>query len=315
MYNQERKEKFLAQLTINDAPFLSLFKISEPYEKERKYDLAEFSTEDFEHLLSDGLGLTQSSLRLSQQRISHYLQWCRNNNLPTKLVGNLNITPDKSNAIRDRMVESPEDLSWRMDRVFQDRKLATVGCLYRCYLWMLFMGFDKQEPETVLTEEVDLQSLRIVHSGIRYDIPPTALIDFMYAVNSNEFIHSRAIGSKKNAVYHTRIDSPYLLRGLRTEQLSFDTLQRHVRSLQSKRHIDGRKLVPKQIIISGFFWRAYQIEIQSGAPYLAPIIEKAFGSTDVAKNPDSKSAIDYHRYLTFKYVQDYNAWKNAFNLQ
>jgi len=314
MYNQEQKEKFLEQLTINAAPFISMFKISEPYEEERQRDLAEFSKEDFEHLLANGLGLTQSSLRLARQRINHYLKWCRDNNIPTTLVGNLNIIPDKSGIIRDRMVGSPEELSWRMDRVFQDRKLATVGCLYRCYLWMLFMGFNKQEPANVLTEEVDLSSLSIIHNGVEYDIPPTALIDFMHAVNCNEFIHSRAIG-KQDAVYHARVDSPYLLRGLRTEQLSFDTLQRHVRSLQTKQHIGSGKLVPKQIIISGFFWRAYQIETQSGVPYLSPIIEKAFCGTEISKDPESKPATDYHRYLTFKYTQDYYAWKNAFNLQ
>lgn len=312
MFNPERKEKFLAQLGIGEKPYISLFRVTEPYETERGRDLAEFSIEDFTQVLAGGLGLTQSSLRLSKQRINRYLKWCREQNYPTKVVGGIDVSPDKSEIIHQKMVGSPEDLSLRMDKIFHDRKIATVDCLYRCYLWMLFMGFSKDEPSVVKTDSVDLSAFRIIHNNMIYEIPPTALVDFIHAVNASEFIHAKSINGNKTT--GKRIESPYLLRGLRTEQLSYDTLQRQVTNLQRKKNITGDKLIPKQIRISGFFWRAYQVDKAGGLPQLEPLIEEVLDGTAFANNLDSKPAKDYRRYLQFKYSQDYNAWKQAFDL-
>lgn len=313
MFNEERKNNFLGQLGVDDRPYRSLFRVTEPHEVEKNFDLAEFSLEEFTQVLADGLGLTQSSLRISEQRINKYLAWCRIQGYPTTVVGDIDVKPDKSKAIHQSMVGSPEDLSLRMDKIFHDRTLATVDCLYRCYLWMLFMGFEKEEPQLVKTTEVDLTSFIIKHENAQYQIPPTALVDFMYVVNAQEFIHGKSI-KKGNNTTGRRIESPYLLRGLRTEQLSYDTLQRQVTNLQRKKNITGDKLIPKQIRISGFFWRAYQVDKAGGLPQLEPLIEEVFDGTVFANDPNSKPAKDYWRYLQLKYSQDYNAWKQAFNL-
>lgn len=312
MFNEGRKQEFLDQLDIDDRPFISLFRVIEPYEIERNRDLAEFSQEDFMQVLADALGLTESSLRMSKQRINKYLAWCRTKNYPTVVVGDITGSPDKSDVIHQRMVGSPEDLALRMDRIFNDRTIATVDCLYRCYLWMLFMGFDKEEPSCVLTDSVDLFTFRIKHKNLIYEIPPTSLIDFMHAVNAEEFIHAKSLNGKKSS--GRRIESPYLLRGLRTEQLSYDTVQRAVTNLQRKKKIAGDKIIPKQVRISGFFWRAYQADRVGGFPYLDPLIDEVFNGTTFVADPDGKPARDYRRYLQFKYSQDYNAWKQAFHL-
>ena len=178
---------------------------------------------------------------------------------------------------------------------------------------MLFMGFEKEEPELVKTAEVDLASFTINHEHVRYDIPPTALVDFMNAANAQEFIHGKSI-KKGNNTIGRRIESPYLLRGLRTDRLSYDTVQRQVTNLQKKKCVTGDKLIPKQIRISGFLWRAYQVERAGGLPQLDPLIEDVFSGTSFVAAPDDKPARDYRRYLQIKYSQDYNAWKRAFNL-
>lgn len=311
MYNEERKNKFFDWLTIDPVAFQLLFKMSEPHEEQLGKDMAEFDQQEFFQMLANGHFATYNSMRVLRYQINKYLSWCRDQGYQTTL-DKLSGAPDLTEKIRYQMVGSPENLSERLNSVFKTAESQSVDCLYRVFVWLLYMGMDKEEVPFVKKSEVDLMSLRVTHNGVRYSIPSAALADFMITVNATEFLDPRSRSSKRIA--RQRIDSEYLTSGTRSEHLHFTSVQRVVNKARANSDDDIPPIPLARIRRSGMFWRAYCAEKHGGLPDLDPIIQSDFDRTTYAADPDHSDSLAYRRALKHKYIHQYAGWKKAFNL-
>lgn len=293
MYNEERKKAYLAKAT-NKKNAVMRFNEIEPFEERLGKDLCEMSKEELQSIADQALGVLPSSLVVSVDIIVSYRKWCEKNGYAVfPLEYPIRLDPTK--RIRQCMVPSPKELQTILDETFDPPGRETVDCLYRCFFWMAFAGIpSREEALNVKTEEVDLENLIIRHGGLLYELDYLALPSFRIACTVDSFFYEHP--KYRKLIRRKRMESPYLMRSLRSKKISRGAFQKALHDHLTK-YEKGARISYHRVWYSGLFYRAYQME-QEGFP-------PNFDSVRFAKMSQNRK---------YDIKMDYAAWKKAFSL-
>lgn len=306
-YNEEKKLVFLESLEKNRERSERLLQIVARSEKKYGKDLSQFTEQEIEHLLANELGYKSQTVRPDVSIIRKYLKWCEANGETLCANSSAKFTIDTSARLREVMFSSPKHLQRVMDLAFHPIEDETFDCVYRCYLWLLYMTMPEADVPNVLTAEVDLDEMIVEHDGNSYEIYREAMPVFRKLVTLNELRHSPRYDAA------VRRESPYLLRTPRAEHPGALSLRN---TAFLKMNSSGVKSSYKKIRWSGIFYQLYEAEradadfglkagLNAWATRLAIEIrlEKDQPLDDISKSQQRIKSI---------LKKDYLMWKKAF---
>lgn len=307
MYNEERKSKFISEISANSVKvYTSLFNSFERFEESEDKDLCEFTTEEVHTVLEDRFVATTTSLKSLFTHLKKYVRWCSKQGYP---VGNgvLDFDPLKApptQKIKSCMVGSPDQLQEVLDKGFAPVGDQTMDCVYRCYVWLCFMGIPKNKVLDVKISDVDTSESRVCFDGMDYVIPTQATKTFQIASTAKGFNYSHPHYPDKT-MYMERVPGDMLFRGVRSAKLSNATIHEIV-----KAHFASAGLNFNYDLIarSGLFFQNNYIENISGtSSLLAQWVEKEV-EIKLAKNPKSDFAKKNKSYLKKAIQKEYEDW-------
>lgn len=303
-YNQNRKERFINEINASVSA-KTLFSASSKFESEAGVDLGGMPPAQVQRFLNEELGSRQSSLQSMLSWYRSYQKWCASNGLEAP-QNTSEIVIDSSVAKRKTMVESPFHLEEVLNRAFSPVENNEVDILYRCYLWMAYSGLEDDDACDVLTQEVDLDEMCVVHGGKEYPLYRHSyqamwnakFLGWMKYVNAN-YNDNHSILNKKQ--------SEYLLRSVKTEKPTPKTLAARIRKVFRER---GIELTYGSVKLSGEFYRLLRNE-RAG---VAVSFDQIIADTAKKKGVDltSQKGVTLRNNMMRTLPHDYKAWKRAF---
>lgn len=319
MYNPEQKERFIADFTESEntaANCRRLFNQTEPFEEKAGCDLCAMRPEDplCRELASKLVSLRGESREKRLDTAKSYVRWCVKNEVPGAALDFLNVTPSWYGRFRQRMAGSPGDLLRLLDQSFDKPQAETVDVVYRCYLWLSFMGLDAEESVKLTEQDVSLQS-RTVRSGEKtYPIPAEAFEDFKQcrSLPGFVFVHPKYNGPS----YIERPDSPQFLKGLRSETDETYLSTAVYRAQKKNAGENGRIVSCTSLQASGLFYRTYEAERAGIEPDFKRLAEEETVRAE-EKRGETYSNTLFRQRVTQKrkaLEDDYERWKFVFGI-
>lgn len=303
-YNEDRKKQFASGLnTLTMAKFV--FNAAAKYEAANETDLGGMSGEMVQRFLNTKLGPSKSTTYSSLSFIRKYQAWCVDNGFEQEhdLSG---VELDTSYAKRKAMVASPYHLEQVMNQAFSPVEENTTDCLYRCMLWMVFVGIDDEDAIEVKSSDVDLDSMCIFVGQEVYPIYRLGYKAFYSAKFSDSFYYYNS-NYKDGGVDRARTKSDYLLRGVRVDKQKARMM---LNSIRKRFSAIGMALTCNNVRLSGLYFRTLQQEQVTGV----------YNFDDEAMARAKKAGVDLsskkgQMFLnkTKKLIdQEYQEWKIAF---
>lgn len=325
MYNEGRKERFIAEYTTSEhsGRYIRVIfnKFSKYEEQEWHEDLCMASAEVIEPIINSQTGTRSESAERVLIVLRDYVKWCRRNRIKTS-DGIFNVKVDVVEAVKEQMIKNPASLQERLDRVFADESKQTVDCLYRAYIWMAYAGLTDEEALDVDISEVDLDNLVIRHNKQIYQLYEEAKETFRLACTLKEFkyIHPNQSSSKYETT-KPRYKSDKLMAGHKSV-LKIATMRgimnkRVLSPLDPKIKNDNNyvpvKLSYKKIYYSGIFFRAYQNEVRGlGSCLRDYAIEEVAKKQKQYKLSKNRTLNKIVNEMERELERDYDRWKCAF---
>lgn len=311
MYNQERKLKFLSEKRESSDYGISIFSATEAAEKALDKDLCELNAEVFDQIFEDSFGTRQRAVNTAIALLQSYVVWCREQGFKTSnAVFELDV--DITSKIRRMMVASPMHLASILDQSFSPLEDGSVDCIYRCYLWMIFMGINDYDTVKVRVADVDFENLTVDYEGRKYDLYREALPAFRMACTATEFNYVH-----ENPYYTSvrqRFPGELLMRGIRSDHMNLMSIRPYIKQKLSAK---GFNLSARRIRLSGIFYRAYETE-RCGfeVNFNEPVLDQLEGRERAKERTYSAN---YSRQKAAKAIErdfqnDYENWKKAFSV-
>lgn len=313
MYNEERKERFIATYTPGGRTAyyvrVILNKFADAEENEWHGDLCEQSKERLESIINVQTGTRMQSAEKALIVVKEYVKWCRRNGIKTS-NGAFEVEVDTLEAVKKQMVGSPEHLQDRLNKIFDSDDEETVHCIYRAFIWMAFAGLTDVEALTVTKDEVDFDNMVINHNNRVYQLYYVARHTFENACNLTEFACKKSNTGKKLE----RAAGDTVIRGVRPH-IKLLTLRRMIVRCgeeASKRLGEEIGVTYKKIYYSGLFYRTYERQRLGLGELFNQYVE------DLMK--DNVYTLDKYRSLkkvrnekTRALEVDYDRWKCVFS--
>ncbi len=219
--------------------FLSLFFFEEKIDK----PLPEFTPSDLDAWRD---GLPTDKRQAYTELLSHFVHWTQRKKTKTfnqeaferRLVENSN-----------SYVASPYDLSKRMGKVFGPVETGSKFVLFRCYLWLLYMGVRMRDALLLEEGAVNLDKMEIQYQGWPVKIPDDAYPDFS-TLMSTDWMYNRYGHPQKKP------DGQILLRWYNDA----NTGEFNVRLLRNQ-YDSPYALRPRDVYQSGVFYRTFLREL------------------------------------------------------
>ena len=285
-FNEERKSCFIADSEFSESIkslYNVLFNTTYKYEVQSQKDLCLFTHDELQKVFNEELGRGARDIKYYVRLVKRYYSWCSEHGLETHEEALDNIVIDNTQKIRREMVSSPGHLQMVLDKVFDPIEDETSDCILRCYIWILFSGIYGEDSTEILTKDVDIQHMVINHNGSSYPIYREALSTFRSACELPDFMYIHPLYKVKGD-RRKRLDSPYLLRGVRSEKPGFLSFRNNITRVFREHDIG---LTLRAVYDSGKFYRVFEQE-RAGVK-ARPLFEKRS---------------DYNNYLM---------WKKAFD--
>ncbi len=91
--------------------------------------------------------------------------------------------------IRTTMVSSPYFFNKYLDSVFEPTENNTIENLYRCAMWLLYIGFELDEIVDLEINNVDLYNRRIIYKDKYYRMPDYSFDSIEKCVSAISFYY------------------------------------------------------------------------------------------------------------------------------
>lgn len=309
MYNEERKERFIAQYTRSSQTARyarTIFRKFEKYENEVWHDdVCTQPAKVLEPILNNEIGVRIKTIERALFFLREYIKWCEKNGIKT-LNELAQIEINTVEAVREKMVASPMHLQKKLDKVFYPESLESIDCIYRAYLWMAFAGLEDEDALEVEIADVDLNDLVIRHNNKIYQLYHEAKTTFEQACNLTEFRHKHE--NYESDLMMPRFPGTKLMRGIQS-----NIKRATVCGIITKRTTRNNVSISyKKIYYSGIFYRMYELERMgeevSFSDYVADLMQRkeyTFNKNRTYNKVANK--------LMREMKDDYDRWKFAFN--
>lgn len=304
---------------------LSSLKILSDYERRWGFDFTEQEYELLQDAFNKVTVITYNGTKTTLIRFRKYAKWRIANDLPCSDAV-FRLEADRTIAMRESMVPSPNHLARVLDATFDDPVIGSIDVIYRVFLWMGFSGLNDIDAIKVTDNELDFSSMVIRHSEKTYPIYNEAKYDFRIACDLREFSENKR--SRK------RIDGHEIMRGKENkraqplEVILVKTIRPTLaRKLEAADRENQKSALPldlgfdltfNRIYMSGFFYRLYQQELNGNPPDFVQYAHDEFERAERSDKPykispsNPKSAIILR--IRKSTESDYNNWKRAFSL-
>ena len=220
MYNEERKLDFLRETRQSSEYGISVFSATEEAERLANKDLCELTSDEIQTLFDRHFGVRKRATDSAIALMQSYVKWCEDNGYSVS-DGAFNLDIDMSAKIRRTMVMSPYDLGQILNETFDPVAEKTVDCLYRCFLWMAFIGIKDATAIDLKVSQVDLDMM-MIHLGDRdFDIYGEAIPSLRVACEATEFTYKHA----KYTTTRSRFPGDNLFRGVRSDSIQLSTIR------------------------------------------------------------------------------------------
>ena len=327
MYNQELKAEYIS--TIDDEErrklFVTLFNATEKYEQNLESDVCTFPAENLLQVLNDITGSRQRSKGFRTNLLKRYIDWCinvRRYDGASDAIYHISKNDYGDEKIRNQFVANPNHLQTYLDCIYESEDEETIDCIYRCYFWLAFSGFDEDNLDKILCSDVDTEN-RVIRFGDReFLMYPESVRSFEKCSSLSYFVYKHPLYEPTK---RPRSDGNELLRGIKAGVALYNMKTTVYRRQNYKEQWRGKsrnnpsiqmnlKLSYSRVYFSGLYYRQYEIEKAGG------IVDFSQAAIDFMKDYDyklSKSRNTIYakrRQVERDYERDYERWKIAFSL-
>lgn len=325
MYNSERKERFLAEFTNSENvrnAYRLIFRQTEKTEAALDKDVCEMTPDDegCRELATKLVSFRGESKDKRLYLLKQYVRWCVREGIPGASEAFLGVQPSWFVRIREKMVGSSADMLRHLNEAFEKPEAKTVDIVFRCFLWLGFMGLDEDDAVGLKIGGVDIRSGTVIveteEERKTYPIPDEAAADFSLCRSLDFFYRFSAVYLAPAPIQRT--PSVQFLRGIRSETTR-DYLAHAISVRQKKKRAEDRSvrvLSYTSARISGYFSRMYEMERAGVSPDFSTIvsleIDKADEKRDGTKPGTPRAQREYVKKKA--YSEDYKYWKYVFGI-
>ncbi len=317
MYNEEQKKQFIEKYagSLNTAAVaMRLFNEIEKYEIAWGADFCTKTAKELQPVIDEVAGLRTKSHWMTLTILREYVKWCRAMKVPDACDGMLHIKMVGIDKVKKQMVGSPMHLQTVLDIIFDKESEETIECLYRCYLWMAYVGMDEADTVLLNNADVDLTKMAIFYKGERFPIYREAVPAFNNAVSLSCFRYIHPHYEEKE-VYMDRIPSDLVMRGIKS--IANIYTMREVISRKNaaavKNGDTNMQISYQRVKMSGLFYQTYERE-RLGLPFsfskeAAHMMEGKIYALSGRETLEHKK-----NRLVNSFTEDYQRWKLAFTI-
>lgn len=319
MFNQEVKDAFIEQFSesepVRKRCLLVFNKIGITEEALGK-DMSLFTNDEMSEALAEKASLRRSTLYQTTRIINEYLKWMRGRGERVVCDCVSELDDNVVQNYRNKMVFGIENLLELFDLIFGNFCEDGVYIIYRCYLWLAFIGVNIDEVNDIRTRDVDLDYMRVIVNGREYPLYKESIEDFRKAKTLKEFRMMNTMFPDKEIMMQ-REDGDRLLRKLKKSGMGKNNENRGLGSTltrYTKAAIDSGKTKVKlsysNVKLSGLFYRMYLREEMG-----FPVDFKIIAEMDIA-NEDihGERRVKKKARIVRDYKNDYAIWKKAYEL-
>lgn len=325
MYNSELKERFLCAFTNSENVrnvYRLIFRQTERTEEDLGKDVYMMAPDDrgCREMATSLVSLRGESRDKRLYLLKQYVRWCVKEGIPGASEAFLEVQPSWFVRIREKMVGSSVDMLRHLNEAFEKPDAKTIDIVFRCFLWLGFMGLDEDDAVSLKRSDVDIGARTVIveteTERKTYPIPGEAVTDFALCRSLDFFFRYSASYLAPAPIQ--RVASSQLLRGLRSE-----TTRNYLANSISARQKKKREENPKVRIlsytsarISGHFSRMYEMERAGVSPDFSTIvsleIDRAEEKRDGTKPATPRPQREYAKKKA--YSADYKYWKYVFGI-
>lgn len=296
MYNETLKLDFIdsyVKSASGASAYVYLFNTAEKYEEKYSKDISEFNDSELHDFINDIQGFTVGTSQMTISRVKSYVLWVKKNHKEINVsesiyrISNIDIDDDK---IRRSFVSNPLHLKLTLDSIFGSVKNNDLNNIFRCYLWMGYMGIPEQDTIFVENDDVDFYNQYITYNGRQYMLYPESIPEFKSCVNDTAFI----INTNFYERMYSRAPGNKIMRMVKTNNIKLANIRERFSKAVNQSYKSGNckvSLTFKRIQKSGVYYRLYQLE------YATQVM--------LPKHMFDNAGVD---------EKDYNKWKSAFYL-
>lgn len=308
MYNPGLKSRFIVDITESikyRLAYETLFNATELYEESSGCDLCAMSKDDVTSVFGNVGGIQNNSRKKRLMMMRSYCNWCLTHgvNGATDNILSIKQDDDVEKQIRTNMVANPKQLQMYLNNIFRSPQEGTVDNIYRCVVWLSFMGVEKKNIPLIRVEDVDLINLVVKYGDQTYPIYRESISEFRSCKLSNIV---KQTSPKTGICSLSKVESNYLLRSAKYETInmaSFSALYSKIISEFESRIDPPQKIAIRMAFLSGAYYRIYTDEVCGIPPDFSFLVDKHSGNKVL-----KKTAMEYERATK----ADYNRWKNVF---
>lgn len=316
MYNEELKKEYINSYTSNPETAKHCayaFNAIEKFEIKHGADICTFKKDELMPALRTVAGIRKNTTSSKVFILKRYIKWCYyTKKVPGSRLDMLEIKDVTSDNIREEMVANPQDLSYKLSKIFgrdEDIK-GDISNIYKAFYWLSYAGMSDEDILLLTDDDVNIKEMVVEYGGKSYPLYPEALPSIVQCMEQTSFSfrHSNYDSNPKE-----RAEGNLLLRGYRTHTVKS---MRVALSRATKKKMDDNnpiKLSYSRVRLSGIFYWAYRKETKGILPDFeleAKQLVESKGYDDTPKMSLAKR----QRKVAREYLNDYFQWKNAFGL-
>lgn len=321
MYNTALKNRFLERYPEGKSMrkgYVTLFEAISQYEAEWDADICTRSHEELKPVVAQIIGIRMSSTSHRVYLLRDYVRWCIENGVPNACDGALQPFEIGLEKLSQTTLSNPKHMQIYLDAVFPPESDLTLDCVYRCYLWLSYMGMDEEDIVEVRVGDIDLSEMVIKFKDQSYPLYRESLSAFKACMSQNSFRRNTPDG---HDFWMTRGEGDILLRGVKNSSASATSIRSSI-SQRVKRAISEGKttlsLSYYRAWLSGVFYRVYENECCGLPVDFKPVVRrhiekrhmngKAY-KLDIGRNTEEFKA----RQIESDYIMDYKRWKKVYH--
>lgn len=309
MYNTDLKNRFINDITTSPEiieDYIGIFNKLESYETKLGKDICTMPKDVVSPILNDIAGTRATTRYYRILKLKAYCKWCLNNHVPDASDAILKCSVDLANKeeFAARTVSSPKEFNDYLDLVYDPISDCSIQNMYRCLLWLVYMGVKTEDLPSIKESDIDLLHSTFKYKGIDIKIYPEAYPVFSILLGCPQYKHRHP---KYTVVsWRPKCDGDELLRGIR-QVLNTDLKKDIVKDLKKKANdgVTQKWLTYPYIRLSGLCYAQYSLE-KSGIP---PTFENSL----LLEEP-FKSGSDNLRGAFWMFKKEYDAWKLTYDL-
>jgi hypothetical protein len=320
MYNPELKNRFLSSQTTRITTYIQMFEATAKFEENLQADICTLSAKELEPILENIIGVRDSSKSLRLANLRTYVKWCVANGVDGVCEDILHIKTVGSSKISKTMAANPLHFQRYLNALFDAEDMMTIDLVYRCYLWLAYIGMNEDEIMNTKSSDVDIENMVVYladnHCEIKEGLPiyREALQTIKLCATLNKFIYITSQYTTQRA----RVEGDLLLRGWKTMPSA-----QTIRSVISHRINNAIKNKTTELSIScyraylsGVFYRVYEQECLNTIFNLEEVFREIAYKDIIKKEPITASQAQTEcniRRRVNGYITDYNRWKDVYH--